>query len=252
MTAAQIKRERDRLQRIHERGIVVLMRRIFVVQFDELVGRINNMQRAPLTVDIDELFNDWDKWDSYIKKKLSPNVSLAIKEGFEFAKKQARLTGNISVNDEVFRKALLDSLSKSKYINDTTRNQVEASITEMIRNGGTVTELTTYLQTKVLPSISNYRAKSIATTTTTTATNAGSNAMMEKFKDDVSEKQWFSQKDDKVRENFEYDHVAADGLRVKIDESFEVSGESLRYPGDPRGSTGNIINCRCFIIPIKK
>jgi len=76
--------------------------------------------------------------------------------------------------------------------------------------------------------------------------------MMQRFKDDLESQQWFSQKDDKVRESFNYDHVAADGQRVQIGQPFIVSGEALRYPGDPSGSLGNIINCRCFAIPIKK
>jgi hypothetical protein len=31
---------------------------------------------------------------------------------------------------------------------------------------------------------------------------------------------------------------------------FMVGGEELRYPGDPKGSAGNIIFCLCTVIPI--
>jgi len=39
--------------------------------------------------------------------------------------------------------------------------------------------------------------------------------------------------------------MAMDGVRVPLNENFNVDGEMLEYPGDPSGSAGNIINCRC-------
>ncbi len=44
-------------------------------------------------------------------------------------------------------------------------------------------------------------------------------------------------------------HVLADGQIVPLEDFFFVDGESLFEPGDPRGSAGNIINCRCSSIP---
>lgn len=40
-------------------------------------------------------------------------------------------------------------------------------------------------------------------------------------------------------------HAEADGQSQPLGSSFTVGGEELRYPGDPRGSLDNIINCRC-------
>ena len=37
-------------------------------------------------------------------------------------------------------------------------------------------------------------------------------------------------------------HAAADGQKVRKGQSFNVGGESLKYPGDPAGSAGNTIN----------
>lgn len=41
------------------------------------------------------------------------------------------------------------------------------------------------------------------------------------------------------------DHMAMDGVQVSLGQPFDVAGEPLMYPGDPTGSPGNIINCRC-------
>lgn len=45
------------------------------------------------------------------------------------------------------------------------------------------------------------------------------------------------------------DHMAADGQIRKVDEPFNVGGESLMYPKDPGGSPGNTINCGCTSLP---
>ena len=42
-----------------------------------------------------------------------------------------------------------------------------------------------------------------------------------------------------------FNHAAADGQQRISDQFYLVSGENLMYPRDPRGSRGNIINCRC-------
>ncbi len=56
-------------------------------------------------------------------------------------------------------------------------------------------------------------------------------------------KSWLSMDDAKVRP----DHRDAEDQTVGLDEPFIVGGEALMYPGDPSGSPGNIINCRCTI-----
>jgi uncharacterized protein with gpF-like domain len=54
-------------------------------------------------------------------------------------------------------------------------------------------------------------------------------------------KEWVSQGDNRVRDA----HLSADGQVVAVNQPFIVKGERLMYPGDPAGSPGNIINCRC-------
>lgn len=56
------------------------------------------------------------------------------------------------------------------------------------------------------------------------------------------QKTWTAILDTKTRAS----HAAADSQKVTIDESFQVGGESLKYPRDPNGSAGNVINCRCL------
>lgn len=57
-------------------------------------------------------------------------------------------------------------------------------------------------------------------------------------------KTWVAVLDESTREA----HAEADGQEVPIDESFEVDGEDIAFPGDPSGSPGNVINCRCAVL----
>ena len=54
-------------------------------------------------------------------------------------------------------------------------------------------------------------------------------------------KQWDSTLDSKTRES----HVAMDGEVAELDDTFS---NGLEYPGDPKGSAEEVINCRCALL----
>lgn len=58
-------------------------------------------------------------------------------------------------------------------------------------------------------------------------------------------KRWVTTHDGRTRPA----HGRADGQIVDYDKSFLVGGQSLRFPGDPRGRPDNTINCRCVVVP---
>lgn len=90
----------------------------------------------------------------------------------------------------------------------------------------------------------DYRVEMIARTETIKALNTVSVRLYGEW--GIEEHEWLATQDDRVRD----DHAAADGQRVRLGTPFKVGGESLLYPGDPAGSPGNIINCRCTTAPI--
>ncbi len=91
-----------------------------------------------------------------------------------------------------------------------------------------------------LKDLDMWKARRIARTEVVAASNYGIKLGAEDLPG-RKVKVWVSSFDTRSRE----DHMAADGQRVAFEEMFEVGGEKLEYPGDPRGSAGNIINCRC-------
>lgn len=62
-------------------------------------------------------------------------------------------------------------------------------------------------------------------------------------------KVWRSQGDSRVRTDFDsnFNHLEADGQEVAANQPFNVSGESLLWPGDMSlgASIGNVAGCRC-------
>lgn len=57
------------------------------------------------------------------------------------------------------------------------------------------------------------------------------------------DKTWISLHDGRTRRS----HQLADRQRVSLAADFVVGGASLRFPGDPYGPPGEVINCRCVI-----
>jgi hypothetical protein len=67
----------------------------------------------------------------------------------------------------------------------------------------------------------------------------------------LEQKEWLSTFDNRTRDS----HLAMAGKVANIDETFEVENENggidnMLYPLDPNGSAGNVVNCRCTILPV--
>jgi len=99
--------------------------------------------------------------------------------------------------------------------------------------------------------LSSGRAERIARTEVIGALNGGH---LDGYREGgASSKEWLSTDDDRTRgadPKDEFNHLAADGETVDLDAEFTKTGEALQYPGDPAGSAGNIINCRCALLPV--
>lgn len=91
--------------------------------------------------------------------------------------------------------------------------------------------------------IARRRAETIARTETHIAANVGSNEAAHATGLKM-QKEWCATEDERTRP----DHHEADGQRVDKDADFIVGGERLRFPGDPKGSARQIINCRCVVL----
>jgi len=109
-------------------------------------------------------------------------------------------------------------------------------------NSGVTDPIDRYFAVNRLPP---WRLEMIARTETIRASNAGAYHLYRNW-GVVAQKEWLAAVDDRTRDT----HLEANGQVVGLDEPFNVGGAPLMYPGDPNGPLGEVVNCRCVVLPV--
>lgn len=138
--------------------------------------------------------------------------------------------------------------TKVQQINRTTEAQIRTTIRRGLDDGLGVDKIARELRKTAGP-LSALRAHVIARTETHAAANFGAQAAAELTGLNMR-REWVSASDSRTRTSppGKFDHADVDGQVRGMNEPFDVSGQALMYPGDPSGSAGNIINCRCQVV----
>lgn len=124
-------------------------------------------------------------------------------------------------------------------ITENTKNQIRLLLERAISSGSTIDEIARAIRDNGrIGGID--RGRVIARTEIIRASNFGS-LQGARLTGIPMRKVWLSTRDSRTR----IDHSESNEQKVFIDDFFIVGGEQLQYPGDPRGSAGNTINCRC-------
>jgi len=94
------------------------------------------------------------------------------------------------------------------------------------------------------------RGEQLAFTATSSALNSG---ILQAMRDaGLFNKIWITMRDSRVRDTKFENHIKMDGVKIPINDYFNVSSRKgfdlMLYPGDPNGSPENLINDRCTII----
>lgn len=126
-------------------------------------------------------------------------------------------------------------------ITEGTRDTLRKILADLMAEGVGIPNMAREI-VKRTGEINKVRATRIARTEVIGASNYGSLLGVQQAGIAVK-KVWISTRDVRTRDA----HLAADGQAVNLDQDFTVNGEQLSFPGDPKGSTGNVINCRCAI-----
>jgi SPP1 gp7 family putative phage head morphogenesis protein len=122
-------------------------------------------------------------------------------------------------------------------------DEIAATIRDGLEEGDGNKEIAQRLRAK-FTGISKGRALTIAQTEVTAAYGHARQAGFEAL--GVTTKEWLSSRDGRVRPS----HVAADGQRVGVGDTFEVGEAHLTGPGDTHGPAKEVINCRCVAIAV--
>jgi HK97 family phage portal protein len=144
---------------------------------------------------------------------------------------------------ELLKKYAADRI---KGIMDTTRDQISDVLNDGFQANKPIAEISADISAK-FEEIEQGRAQTIARTETLTAVSLGREQKRQEWAKEFPEqklvKGWVSAEDDKVRDS----HSDLDGTFIDIDETFD---NGCRFPRDPDGDAGEVINCRCTDITV--
>lgn len=159
----------------------------------------------------------------------------------------------------LFRRDLLtwlfnNAASRVVLVRETYLEYMKQLITIGIAEGKTMDQISRDIQTFVnRRDFYRWQAMRIARTETTTAANYSATVAGD-VSGFVMEKVWISTLDTRTRRPPEslFNHKTMNQVKVGPNERFNVSGELLLFPGDPKGSASNTINCRCAVAILPK
>lgn len=133
------------------------------------------------------------------------------------------------------------------HIRGTTKDRLKYMILKGLDEGKTVQEMAKDIR-KWYGHFSESRALTIATTEVSSISNYGSLMGAWQSGKDVL-KSWVNVGDEIVRNS----HIDMDiHPAIELDEYFQVGNSLMQYPGDPNGSSDEIVNCRCSLMYIDK
>lgn len=133
---------------------------------------------------------------------------------------------------------------------DTAFKQLQTQLDEANEKGESIAEITDRVK-GVFNDLSKHEAKRIAMTETGAAYGFARDEAMRGT--GVQFKAWLSSHGPNVRQTHRAAELAyGPGSPIPIDMPFRVGADELMYPGDPKGSPGEIINCQCIQLAVKK
>jgi hypothetical protein len=145
------------------------------------------------------------------------------------------------VPDSFSLEYLQQATNRLSGVGDELWENIRDEITVGLANGESTNEIATRIQNAA--GFTEARAKTVARTELVAASNAGTHQQVLMIVPDA-QKEWVSTTDGRTRMT----HRHADGQRVPVDQAFVVGGSTLRWPGDPGGAAGEVVNCRCTLI----
>jgi len=215
--------------------------------------------RDTSSIDINKLFDVEEHGKKYARKfdnyyvdavQKAGEAGLAASQGklldLDQEEKQ-ELEERFIVSAEIRRNLTKMILESGTQIAKTTLTKIERMVEKALRENWTIEELTQNLHER-LDGLALSRSRKIANTEMAKVENWG---QLEGYKQSelVELKGWLSAFLPTTRESHaEADQHYSDNP-IPLNEAFEVGGELLQYPGDPSGSPGNVIECKCATYP---
>jgi len=230
-----------------------LVKKLFQAEQDDLSTVIRATDSVNV-LDAVQLY-DRDRWHKEWRDALHPYVLDTVAEAGQNAREQVSLVGRVKadlIGDfDISNPLVVQAVEAIVYdftgeITEYTQQQLVELLQEAVSEGWTIPQLSDELA-QLYAGFKPPRSERIARTETNKAYNLGT--QWGYVQEGVKKRGWLSALDARTRV-MPFDHVSAHGEEQPMGKPFERTGEPMDYPGDPNGSAGNIVNCRCAIYPV--
>lgn len=189
------------------------------------------------------IYDAWHDVGQHFGEQAAQQFAEAAKaDGAHVAHKDGAATPTLASIFTTQTIAYLLNLSATRVtqIDATTLEALRKALAAGVAAGEGMPQLAKRIDQLYLADIIPNRSKTIAQTEVVAASNWASDQAAQQSGLEL-ERVYLATEDTKTRPA----HADADGQVVPMGQPFEVGGEPLMYPGDPEGSAGNVINCRC-------
>lgn len=173
-----------------------------------------------------------------IKKSYHPKYHIKRRRRRRFVNPQEAEVLESTWLQYMRRFALTEAGERIVKITETTREIIRRSLDKSITEGLGIDKAAKRLMTE-WKELTRNRAKLIARTEIVSGSNQGSFIGAKSTGLDLK-KSWLATRDSRTRDS----HRNMDGELVEMDDVFS---NGMSYPGDPKGSASQVINCRCTI-----
>lgn len=243
----------DRISQAIEKEFRLLVREISKEQQAEFMDEFYSLKELQLSatkeISLAKLLNMINNFFAVSRsvalfQRFYPQWVEGMKAGAQIAGSYLGFAPSFDLLNPLFERHLKNyGLDQAKDINDTTKEKLRETLSEGVNQGEDMGQLARRVK-DTWSNLGDGRAKVIARTETMSTVNGGQ--FITYKNEGVKGKEWLSTQDDRTRDA----HRDADGQVRPIDDDFDVMDEKLSYPGDPKGSASNVIQCRCTILPV--
>lgn len=186
-------------------------------------------------------------WTDQVNADIVPAIGGVLRDAFR------RVRGREPERDIWVQDYLNSAGNRLVRLPDEVYALIVAAVEEGIREGRGIPDVTRDIDVILTATGSERwpnRARTVARTETMAAVNGGvfrAAVLDARERGDVAPaKVWLATEDTRTRPT----HDQADGQRTLLESPFRVGGSDLMFPGDPRGAAGEVINCRCTMLPV--
>jgi len=219
----------------------------FTAQRDQILQRLasSSIKRigGQSRKDIEEILFELDDETGKLREVSRPYFEEALARGGESVWAEVQASGDFNPASPDSRIQIDYQLRQLRGIPERIRARIEQAIAAGLSADDSPIEVAARIE-ELYRGLTGARAQTIARTEVARAYNETRNLAMRQL--GVEQAEWLTARDERVRVD-PHNH-GIDGEQRRVGETFS---NGLRFPNDPYGAPGNIINCRCVAVPVK-